>query len=259
MENTENTVYTPVEVSIKSLLDAGAHFGHKAERWNPKMAPFIFGQRNNIHIINLDLTLSYWERAKKYVTDISSRGGTFLFVGTKEQSKRPIREAAVRAGTSYITNRWLGGCLSNFQTIKKSTGRMEKIEEFLNAANQPDSQLKIAKKEKLSMARELEKLNSNLAGIRDMKRLPDVVFVIDVNKDAIAIAEAKKLHIPVVALLDTNCDPNVVDFPIPSNDDSAGSIALFANAMADAIIEGRAQFEARLNPTIEAKEAAVNN
>ena len=235
----------PVQVNIKTMLDAGAHFGHQTHRWNPKMLPFIFGARNDVHIINIDATLKLWERARKYVVDTTSRGGTVLFVGTKQQARDCVRHEAARCGALHVTSRWLGGTLSNFQTLKASIERMRKMEDLLTQAENPESKIRLAKKERTMISKELVKLEANLGGIRGMRKLPDLVFVIDVIKEEIAVAEARRLHIPVVALVDTNSDPNVVDFPIPSNDDAARTIRLFTAAMADAIAQGRAEYDAR--------------
>ena len=236
----------PVEVNVKTLMDAGAHFGHQTERWNPKMLPFIFGVRNNTHIVNLDLTIKQWERARKFISDVLGRGGSLLMVGTKNQAREIISGEAQRAGAFYVTTRWLGGTLSNFQTIKNSIERMRKLENLLTESEKPDTKVKLVKKEKLTISRELEKLSNSLGGIRTMRRPPDVMFVVDIIKESIAVAEARKLHIPVVALVDTNADPNLVDFPIASNDDASKTIRLFAGAVADAAIEGRQAYEARI-------------
>lgn len=235
-----------VEVNVTSLLEAGAHFGHQTERWNPKMLPYIYGIRNNTHIINLDLTHKQFERSRKFICDVSARGGTVLFVGTKTQAREIVKEQALRCGAFYVTTRWLGGTLTNFQTLKNSIDRMKKLEDFLAASELEGSKIKLNKKEKLSISRELTKLESNLGGIRNMKRPPDVIFVIDIMKEEIAVQEGNRLHIPVVALVDTNTDPDVVDFPIPSNDDSTKTIRLFATAVANAVAEGRAALEARM-------------
>jgi small subunit ribosomal protein S2 len=234
-----------IPVTIKSMLDAGAHFGHQTHRWNPRMLPFIYGERNGIHIINLDMTQKLWDRARKYVVDTVSRGGSILFVGTKLQAREIVSTEANRCGAFHVTSRWLGGTLSNFQTIKNSIDRMRKIEDLLTEAEQEGTKVRLVKKEKLTMARELEKLAANLGGIRAMKRLPDVLFVVDVVKEHIAVAEARRLHIPVIALVDTNADPGLVDFPIPANDDATRTITLFLAEMANAVIEGRAQYDAR--------------
>lgn len=234
-----------VDVSIKALLDAGAHFGHQTERWNPKMLPFIFGERNGVHIINLDYTLRKWEIARKFILDRVSLGGTVLFVGTKHQSRDIISREAKRCGSFFVTSRWLGGTLTNFQTIKKSVDRMKKLEELLHASEQPETKVRLAKKEKLSISRQLEKLNANIGGIRNLKKSPDVLFVVDINKEDLAVAEARRLHIPVVALVDSNVNPDTVDFPIPSNDDATKTVELFCAAVADAVIEGTESYRTR--------------
>lgn len=235
----------PVQVSIKTMLDAGAHFGHQTHRWNPKMLPYIYGARNGVHIINLDLTNKLWERARKFVVDTMSRGGNVLFVGTKTAAREIVRHEANRCGALHVTTRWLGGTLSNFQTIKASIDRMRKMEDLLAKAEEADSKIKLHKRERVQIAKELEKLNESLGGIRNMKKVPEVLFVIDINKEFNAIAEARRLRIPVIALVDSNVDPTLVDFPIPSNDDAARTIRLFVAAVADAVAAGRAEFEAR--------------
>ena len=240
---TNGTDYKPVQVNLETLLEAGAHFGHKTDNWNPKMLPFIYGKKNDVYVINLDLTLEYFERCRKAVRDMAANGKTFLFVGTKDQAKHVIADAATRCGAYYINNRWLGGTLTNFDTIKKSISKMNKLEEFIVEAEKPDTQIKIGKKERIKIRKDIAKLAINLAGIRNMKNHPDVIFVIDVKKDEIAVAEARRLHIPVIALVDTNTDPRVVDFQIPANDDSKASIYLFANALGDAIADGYAEYE----------------
>jgi small subunit ribosomal protein S2 len=232
-------------VTIKNLIEAGAHYGHQTQRWNPKMLPNIYGARNGVHIINLDITMKKWEIARKYIVDRVSLGGNVLFVGTKQQAKDIVKEEASRCGAFYICSRWLGGCLSNFQTIKNSVDRMRKLENLLAEASAEGTKIKITKKERLDISRQVEKLEANLGGIRNMKKTPDVIFIIDVVKESIAIAEANRLHIPVVALVDTNADPASVLFPIPSNDDAARTIRLFCSAVADAITEGRALQAAR--------------
>lgn len=244
------TAQTAEPVTIKTLLDAGAHFGHQTERWNPKMMPYIYGARNNVHIINLDLTLKLWERSRKFAADIVSRGGSVLFVGTKPQAREIVKAEAERCGAFHVTTRWLGGTLSNFQTIRNSLERMKKMETLLVQAEDPNSGVKINKKEKLTLARQLAKLEGSLGGIRQMRRVPDLVFVVDINKEEIAVAESKKLKIPVMALVDTNVNPEQIDFPIPSNDDAVRAIKLFAASLADAVLQGRVEYEAR-----RAKEA----
>jgi small subunit ribosomal protein S2 len=235
----------PVQVSIKTMLDAGAHFGHQTHRWNPKMLPYIYGARNGVHIINLDLTIKLWDRARKYIVDTMSRGGNILFVGTKTSAREIVRHEAARCGALHVTTRWLGGTLSNFQTIKASIERMRKMEDLLAKAEEPDTKVKLHKRERLEISKELEKLNESLGGIRNMKKVPDVLFVVDINKEANAIAEARRLRIPVIALVDSNVDPTIVDFPIPSNDDAARTISLFVAAVADAVAAGKAEYDAR--------------
>lgn len=248
---TQNTA-TPADiqpgtpVTIKSLMDAGAHYGHQTQRWNPKMLPYIYGARNGVHIINLDLTMKKWEIARKYIVDRVALGGNILFVATKQQAKDIVKEEASRCGAFYVSSRWLGGCLSNFQTIKNSIERMRKLENLLAEAAVEGSKIRITKKERLDISRQVEKLEANLGGIRNMKKVPDVIFIVDVVKEQIAIAEANRLHIPVIALVDTNADPGAVSFPIPSNDDAARALKLFLSAAADAVLEGRAIYNARV-------------
>jgi small subunit ribosomal protein S2 len=245
----------PVDVSIKNMLEAGAHFGHQTQRWNPKMLPSIYCAKNGIHIMNLDVTLARWTRARKFIVDTVGRGGTVLFVGTKLQAREIVQHEASRAGAFYVTTRWLGGTLSNFQTIKNSIDRMRKLEELLAQAEVEGSKVKITKKEKLEITREVGKLEQSLGGIRQMKRTPDVIFVIDVIKEAIAVEEARRLRIPVVAMVDTNVNPDKIEYPIPSNDDAARAIRLFTAAVADAVIEGKAVFGAR--PARERQELST--
>jgi small subunit ribosomal protein S2 len=217
------------------------------------MLPYIYGQRNNVHIINLDETYKHWLKSRKFVHDIVSRGGSVLFVGTKLQARPLVEVAAKRSGSFFITNRWLGGALSNFQTLKNSMRRMKNLEDLLAQAALPDTKIKISKKERLSISRQVEKLQHNLGGIREMRKLPEVIFVLDVNKESIAVAEARKLQIPVVALVDTNVDPNKVDMPIPTNDDAYKAIKLFVDGMAEAIIDAKRVFRNRMQ-----EQAVVN-
>lgn len=232
---------SPVEINLHTLLEAGAHFGHQTSRWNPAMSEYIYTARNGIHIINLPKTAQCWEKAKAGIMEIVSDGGRVLFVGTKKQAQDAVEEEAKRCGAYFVSKRWLGGMLTNFATIKKSIDRMNKIstilaeEEKLAAANQPQ---KFTKKERLMMSREFEKLDASIGGIREMNGVPDLLFVIDLKREDIAIKEAKKLGIPVVALVDTNCDPKTVDFPIPSNDDGTRAIRLFCAAVSDTVSDG---------------------
>jgi small subunit ribosomal protein S2 len=241
--NQEVLEATPI--SIESLLEAGAHFGHQSYRWDPKMLPYLFGEKNGIHIINLDLTMEAWKRAEKFLEDTANRGGSILFVGTKPQAREVVIETAEKCGGFSVTQRWLGGTLSNFETIKRSISRMRKIEELLEKLAQPDNTIRLNKKERLGLTRELAKLEANLGGIRTMRHVPDVIFVVDVKREMIAIKEARKLQIPVVALVDSNVDPSVVDFPIPSNDDATKAIKLFVENVAAAVSRGRAAYLSR--------------
>jgi len=230
------------EVSMKQLLEAGVHFGHQTSRWNPKMKPYIFGARNGIYIIDLQRTVKLFEQAYGFVRDLAGGGGTLLFVGTKKQAQDAIREEAERCGMFYVNNRWLGGTLTNFQTIKQSIDRLKKCEEMLE---DPAMEEALTKKEMLGVQRERDKLLNSLGGIKAMRKLPDALFVIDPKKEEIAVKEANKLHIPVVAVVDTNCDPDLVDYKIPGNDDAIRAIRLFCAAMADAALEGKALAEER--------------
>lgn len=248
-----------IKVTLKSLMEAGAHYGHQVERWNPKMLPYIFTERNGVHIINLDTTMKLWERAVKYVHDRASVGGTVLFVGTKYQSREIIKEEAERCGQYYCTSRWLGGTLTNFDTVKKSVERMKKMEDLLLKSQDETTGVKLNKKERLGINKHLDKLQANIGGIRTMRKTPDVLFVVDINKDDIAIKEARRLHIPVVALVDSNTDPTLVDFPIPSNDDAPKVLKLFTAAIADAVIDGRSLFDTRLQKQSPADVQAAAN
>lgn len=245
----------PVEVSLKSMLEAGVHFGHQADKWNPKMLPFIFSKKSGIHILNLDVTVKQWQKAREFIVHTMAHGGNLLMVGTKQQARDIVSREAARGGVFWVSNRWLGGTLSNFKTIKHSIDRMKKLETLLADAQVENSAIKLTKKEKLDIARELGKLEASLGGIRSMKSPPQVLFVVDIIKEAIAVSEARRLHIPVVALVDSNCDPTKIDFPVASNDDSAKTINLFVCAVADAAKEGRALYEAR-RPQDSAGQAA---
>lgn len=224
------------EVSMKTLLEAGVHFGHQTSRWNPKMKPYIFGARNGIHIIDLQKTVQLFQQAYAFVRDVAARGGAILFVGTKKQAQDAVREEAERCGMFYVNNRWLGGTLTNFQTIKQSIDRLKKCEEILADAAMVEA---LTKREMLRIQRERDKLMAALGGIKNMRKLPDALFVIDPKKEEIAVREANKLRIPVVAVIDTNCDPELVDYKIPGNDDAIRAIRLFCAAIADAVLEGK--------------------
>jgi small subunit ribosomal protein S2 len=225
-------------VTMKDLLECGVHFGHQTRRWNPKMKKFIFGARKNIYIIDLQKTLRYFKYTYNVVRDAAAEGQTILFVGTKKQARQAVKEHAERAGMPYVATRWLGGMLTNYPTIKKSIRKLEIIEQM-----EENGQLDLlTKKEALMLPRKKEKLNSYLEGYRHMKKLPDMMFVIDTVKEHIAVKEARRMGMKVVAPLDTNCDPDMVDYPIPGNDDAIRSINLFCKEIADAIIEGKAAY-----------------
>ncbi|MCB1145770.1 MAG: 30S ribosomal protein S2 [Leptospiraceae bacterium] len=223
-------------ISMKSLLESGVHFGHQTRRWNPKMKRFIFTARNGIHIINLQKTIVMAKNAYEAMRELAAQGGKVLFVGTKKQAQVDIEKAAQRCGMFYINNRWLGGLLTNFRTVKQSINRYRKLEEAFE--KKTVHELAKTKKEVLTLERELERLRKDLAGIRDMVDLPDALFIIDPARETIAVQEARRLNIPVFALVDTNCDPDLIDYPVPGNDDAIRSISLFLEIMANAIEEG---------------------
>ncbi|SMC25149.1 SSU ribosomal protein S2P [Desulfacinum hydrothermale DSM 13146] len=226
-------------VTMKQLLESGVHFGHQTRRWNPKMKPYIFGARNGIYIIDLQRTVKLFRTAYKFMVDVTAAGENVLFVGTKRQAQDTIREQAQRCGMFYVNHRWLGGMLTNFKTIKL---RIDRLKE-LDAMFEDGSVNRFPKKEVLRLAREREKLERNLGGIKNMTRLPGAVYVVDPHKEKIAVAEANRLGIPVVAIVDTNCDPDVIDYLIPGNDDAIRAIKLITTRIADACAEGRQQFE----------------
>lgn len=222
-------------VSMKQLLECGVHFGHQTRRWNPKMKPYIFTERNGIYIIDLQKTVKGLERAYDFVREVSKGGGSVLFVGTKRQAQEPIRNEALRCGQFYINQRWLGGLMTNFSTIRQRVNRMVELEKM----EEDGSINRYPKKEIIKLRKEREKLEKYLSGIKEMRDLPDALFVIDPRREAIAVQEARKLHIPVVAIVDTNCDPEVIDYPIPGNDDAIRAIELVVGLIANAVIEGR--------------------
>jgi small subunit ribosomal protein S2 len=232
----------PVEVSMKDMLEAGAHFGHQTRRWNPKMKPYIYGAKNGIHVINLQKTYPLLKKAMEFVTTVASKGDQVLFVGTKHQAREVVTEEATRANMPYITHRWLGGMLTNIATIRQSIQTIEDLDELLAEG----SVERLPKKEVLRLEKRREKLLRNLEGIRKMHGLPRAIFIVDPSRERIAIAEALKLKIPTVAITDTNCDPDLVDYAIPANDDAIKSIRLFAAAAADACIAGREQHQQKL-------------
>lgn len=223
------------QIQMKELLEAGVHFGHQTKRWNPKMKKYIFGARNSIYIIDLQKTLRLWSQAANFVTKAAGEGKTFLFVATKPQAQDLIREQAERCGAFYVNNRWLGGMLTNFRTVKQSVARLKELE----AAETDGTFAKLVKHEVLRLQREREKLEKSLGGIKNMNGLPDALFVVDIGHENIAVEEARKLGIPVVAVVDTNYNPELVDYAIPGNDDAIRAVQLYARAAADAVLEGK--------------------
>ena len=222
-------------VSMKQLLEAGVHFGHQTRRWNPKMAKYIFTERNGIYIIDLQKTVKMLDTAYDFIRDVSAEGGEILFVGTKKQAQESVKEEALRAGAFYVNARWLGGMMTNFTTIRRRVARLKQ----LRAMEEDGTFDLLPKKEVIKLNLEIEKLEKFLGGIKDMDELPGALFIIDPRKERIAVAEAKKLNIPIVAIVDTNCDPDEIDYVIPGNDDAIRAVKLIAGAMADAVIEGR--------------------
>ena len=238
-------------VSIKQLLECGVHFGHQTRRWNPKMKPYIFTERNGVYIIDLQKTVKGLEKAYDFIREVSKSGGSVLFVGTKRQAQEIVREEALRCGQFYINQRWLGGLLTNFPTIRKRVSRMvelQKMEEDGTFDTLPKKEVSVLRKQK-------EKLEKYLIGIRDMKDLPDALFIIDPRRETIAVLEGRKLGIPVASIVDTNCDPEVIDYPIPGNDDAIRAIKLMFGLMANAVIEGRQGVDGALTPQEEAVAA----
>ena len=234
-------------ISMRQMLEAGVHFGHQTRYWNPQMAPYIFGERNKIHIINLEHSLPMFNEAANFVGQLAAKKGTILFVGTKRASQDPIKEAALRCGMPYINRRWLGGMLTNYKTVRSSIKRLKDLE----IVTQDGTLHRITKKEALSLTRELEKLERSLGGIKDMNTLPDALFIVDVGYERIAVQEALKLGIPIVGVVDTNNNPINIDYIIPGNDDAIRAITLYVNGMADAIVESR---QANLQITMEEDE-----
>jgi small subunit ribosomal protein S2 len=230
------------QITMKQLLEAGVHFGHQTKRWNPKMKPFIFGARNGIYIIDLQKTVQLARNAFRFVSDVVARGGSVLFVGTKKQAQDAVQEEATRAGQFFVTNRWLGGTLTNFKTIKAGIDRLKSIEKMAEDGTFD----RLPKKEVAALTNEQQKLQKNLGGIKEMSRLPGALFIIDPKKEHIAVHEARRLGIPIVGLVDTNCDPEGIEYIIPGNDDAIRSIRLFAGKVADACVEGNARHQAML-------------
>ena len=237
-------------VSMKQLLECGVHFGHQTRRWNPKMKPYIFTERNGIYIIDLQKTVKGLEKAYDFVREVSKSGGTLLFVGTKRQAQDPIREEALKAGQYYINQRWLGGLLTNFATIRRRVTRMVELQGM-----ETDGSInKYPKKEIIQLRKEREKLEKYLSGIKEMKDIPDALFIIDPRRETIAVLEAHKLGIPVISIVDTNCDPDVIDYPIPGNDDAIRAIELVVGLMANAFIEGRQGQDSRVENAVQEEE-----
>ncbi len=234
-------------VSMKQLLECGVHFGHQTRRWNPKMKPYIFTERNGIYIIDLQKTVKGLEKAYDFVREVSKSGGTLLFVGTKRQAQDPIREEALKAGQYYINQRWLGGLLTNFTTIRRRVTRMVELQ----GMEESGSINKYPKKEIIKLRKEKDKLEKYLSGIKEMKEIPDALFIIDPRRETIAVLEAHKLGIPVISIVDTNCDPDVIDYPIPGNDDAIRAIELVVGLMANAFIEGRQGQDSRVESVKE--------
>jgi small subunit ribosomal protein S2 len=239
-------------ITMKQLLEAGVHFGHQTKRWNPKMKRYIFTARNGIYIIDLQQTVKMFRAAYDFVRDLAAEGKTVLFVGTKKQAQEAVEEEAKRAATPYVNVRWLGGMLTNFQTIRKSLDRLQKLTDMTMDGTAD----KLPKKEVLKLAKERAKLEKVLGGIKDLRRIPDAIFVVDPSREEIAVLEARRLSIPIIAIVDTNCDPDLVDYIIPGNDDAIRAIKLFLGKVADAIIEGKAAYEEKTASAAD-KEAEV--
>lgn len=231
-----------VSLSMKELLEAGVHFGHQTKRWNPKMKPYIFDVRNNIHVVDLQKTVQKFREASAYIAEVVANGGEVLFVGTKKQAKDSIGEEALRCSMHYVNQRWLGGTLTNFATIQRSIQKLKRLEQMRDEGEMS----LLTKKEALEKDRERERLEKFLGGIKRMERLPDVIFVIDPKKEKIAVHEANRLNIPVVGIVDTNCDPDPIDFVIPGNDDAIRAIKLFAMRIADSVLEGKQLYQEQL-------------
>ena len=242
------------EFSMRQLLEAGCHFGHQTHRWNPKMKDYIFGERSNIHIIDLSQTVPLLHQALVKVRETAAKGGRVLFVGTKRQASDPVAQAASRCAQYYMNQRWLGGTLTNWRTISNSIARLRELEAMFDSEGGLEG---LTKKEQLMLTRERDKLERSLGGIKDMGGTPDLMFVIDTNKEAIAIQEAKKLGIPVVAIVDTNCDPDPIDMPIPGNDDASRAISLYCDLIADAVLDGMADSQLAMGVDLGEAEAPV--
>jgi small subunit ribosomal protein S2 len=238
-----------IDITMQELLEAGVHFGHQTRRWNPKMKPYIFGKRNGIYIVDLSKTLKMFREAAEYVEQMGREGRRLMFVGTKRQAQEAVAEEARRCGQYWVSHRWLGGTLTNFVTIRQSVERLLEIESRLADDNGVQT-----KKERLRFDRERERMNRNLSGVRDLEALPDAIFVVDPKKESIAVSEANKLGIPVIGIVDTNCDPELIDYVIPGNDDAIRAIRLFTSKVADAYLAGSQRMQQEL--MVEAKDAA---
>lgn len=234
-------------VTMKELLEAGVHFGHQTRRWNPKMKPYIFGSRNGIHIIDLQKTVQLMDVAYEFIRDTVAEGKTVLFVGTKKQAQEAIYEEATRCGMFYVNHRWLGGTLTNFHTIRKSIEKLKRLERLEESPEFKG----LTKKELIKLMKKREKLRRNLGGIRDMEELPGAIFIVDPKREEIAVREARKVGIPIVAIVDTNCDPDLIDYVIPGNDDAIRAVRLFSSKIADAVLEGKRLQEERLQRELE--------
>ena len=241
-------------ITMKELLEAGVHFGHQTKRWNPKMKEYIFGERNGIYIIDLQKTLKKFREAYAYVRDLAAGGGTVLFVGTKKQAQETVFEEAGRCGMFYVNHRWLGGTLTNFTTIKKSIARLKKLDEMSETGEYE----RLPKKEVIGLERERAKLQSALVGIKNMDRLPSAIFIIDPKKEKIAVEESQRLAIPIVAIVDTNCDPTGIDYPVPGNDDAIRAVRLITARIADAVLEGAGSFAKEEAEAAEEAEGATD-
>ncbi len=239
------------QITMKDMLDAGVHFGHQTQRWNPKMKPYVYTSRGGIHIIDLQKSVVSAKNAAEFVKNAAAEGRRMIFVGTKKQAVEPIRDAAIKSGQFHVTKRWLGGMLTNFQTIKSSIDRLKRIDQMREKGDLDF----MSKKERARLEKEYVRLNEYLDGIREMKEPPGIMFVVDLNKEHIAVAEAKKIGIPVVGIADTNVDPEMVDFPIPGNDDAIRSIKLFANLVAESFLEGSKLWQERVRASVDKSEA----
>jgi len=242
-----------VPLGVRSLLEAGAHFGHQTHRWNPRMKPFIFGERNGVHILDLDQTLARFREALEFVRETTAEGGKVLFVGTKRQAAPAIQGEAARAGQLYVNNRWLGGTLTNFRTVRKS---LDRFKELLEILENEEKSAELSKKERSRISREVERLRKGLEGLKEMSRLPAALFVIDVKREHIAVSEAQRLGIPIVAVVDSNCDPDGIDFVIPGNDDATRAIQLYCHHVASACLEGAQLHEERVRSEVSAESGA---